>query len=138
MKLKGIKNEINPISEIILAKNSDNLNEYFDTYTGFVNENTNPKIYLYNNLNYEEQEEIYVKEINLKENVEIQIPKKIKDYSINNLKKDIKILKDNIKNSKSNYPSKFREFKHLASKNNINRANCVILPLEALLKAFKL
>ena len=64
--------------------------------------------------------------------------KKIKDYSINNLKKDIKILKDNIKNSKSNYPSKFREFKHLASKNNINRANCVILPLEALLKAFKL
>jgi nitrogen fixation protein NifU and related proteins len=64
--------------------------------------------------------------------------KKIKDYSINNLKKDIKILKDNIKNSKSNYPSKFREFKHLASKKNINRANCVILPLEALLKAFKL
>lgn len=63
---------------------------------------------------------------------------KIKNYSLDNLKKDIKILKDNIKNNKSNYPPKFKDYKHLTSKNYINRVNCVILPLEALLKAIKI
>ena len=66
------------------------------------------------------------------------ISKIIKNYSLKNLKKDINVLKSNIKNSKSNYPSRFKDFKYLASKSNVNRSNCVILPLEALLKAFKL
>ncbi|MDC0628529.1 iron-sulfur cluster assembly scaffold protein [Pelagibacteraceae bacterium] len=66
------------------------------------------------------------------------IAKNIKNYSLSNLKKDIIILKDIIKNNKSIYPSKFKEYKHLTTKNNINRTSCVILPLEALLKAFKL
>ena len=65
------------------------------------------------------------------------VAKKIKNYPLKNLKKDIKILKDNIKNNKCNYPSKFKDFKHLTTNYNINRSNCVILPLEALLKAFK-
>ena len=65
------------------------------------------------------------------------IAKKIKGYSLNDLK-DIKTLKDNIKNNKSNYPSKFKEYKHLTTRYFVNRTNCVILPLEALLKAFKL
>ena len=66
------------------------------------------------------------------------IAKKIKNYSLKNLKKDIKILKINLRNKKTNYPSKFKEYKHLTTKDNINRASCVILPLDALLKAFRL
>ena len=66
------------------------------------------------------------------------VSKKIKNYPIKNLKKDIKILKDNIRNKKTNYPSKFKEYKHLTTKDNADRANCIILPLEALLKAIKI
>ena len=66
------------------------------------------------------------------------IANKIQNYSLNNLKKDIKILKDNIKNNRSNYPSKFKEYKYLTTKINNKRANCVILPIEALQKAIKL
>tara|TARA_B110001452_G_scaffold255318_1_gene247649 strand:+ start:528 stop:929 length:402 start_codon:yes stop_codon:yes gene_type:complete len=66
------------------------------------------------------------------------IAKKIKNYSLKYLKRDIKTLRDNIKNNKSNFPLRFREYRHLTTKDNVNRANCVILPLEALLKAFKI
>ena len=66
------------------------------------------------------------------------VAKKIINYSLKDLKKDIKILKDSIKNKKNNYPLKFKEYKHLITKGNFNRANCVILPLEALIKAFKI
>ncbi len=66
------------------------------------------------------------------------IAKKIKNYNLKNLKKDIRVLKDSIKNNKSNYPLKFKDFKYLTTKDNANRANCVILPIEALQKAFKL
>ena len=66
------------------------------------------------------------------------VAKKMKNYSLKDLYKDIKILKDNIKNKKYNFPPKFKEYKHLATKDNSNRIKCVILPLEALLKAFKL
>ena len=52
--------------------------------------------------------------------------------------KDIEVLKDSIKNNKSNYPFRFKDFKHFTSKDHANRANCVILPLDALKKAFKL
>ena len=65
------------------------------------------------------------------------IAEKIKNYSLKSLKEDIKILKDVFKNRTSVYPKKFREYKHLINKNNINRVNCVTLPLDALLKAFK-
>jgi nitrogen fixation protein NifU and related proteins len=66
------------------------------------------------------------------------VAKKMKNYYLKNLQKDIKILKDNIKNKKFNFPPKFNEYKHLTTKNNSNRTKCVTLPLEALLKAFKL
>ena len=65
------------------------------------------------------------------------IAKKIKNYPLKNLIKDIKILKDKIENNETNYSAKFKDFKHLTTNYNINRSNCVILPLEALLKAFK-
>tara|TARA_Y100000389_G_C17413654_1_gene492404 strand:- start:401 stop:802 length:402 start_codon:yes stop_codon:yes gene_type:complete len=66
------------------------------------------------------------------------VANKIKNYSFRNLKKDIEILKDNINNKKTVIPSRFKEFRYLIQKENINRVNCVILPLLALQKAFKL
>ena len=33
---------------------------------------------------------------------------------------------------------RFKEFSKLINKKNINRLNCVILPMEAFLKAFKI
>ena len=63
---------------------------------------------------------------------------KMKNYSIKNIKKDINELKKKIINKDYKIPLKFREFRHLIDKNNFSRVNCVILPLEALLKAFKL
>ena len=62
----------------------------------------------------------------------------MKHYSIKNIKKDINRLKETILNKDYKIPLKFKEFKYLVDKNNLNRVNCVILPLEALLKAFKL
>jgi len=66
------------------------------------------------------------------------ISKKIINYSLKSIKKDIKIIKNNNKNNKTKFPSKFKEYKHLMTKNTVNRINCVILPLDALLKAFKI
>ena len=63
---------------------------------------------------------------------------KMRHYSIKNIKKDINRLKKTIVNKDYKIPLKFKEFKYLVDKNNLNRVNCVILPLEALLKAFKL
>ena len=63
---------------------------------------------------------------------------KMKHYSIKNIKKDINRLKETIVNKDYKIPLKFKEFKYLVDKNNLNRVSCVILPLEALLKAFKL
>ena len=63
--------------------------------------------------------------------------KKFKNYPLKELKKNINILKDNIKNKKLIYSSKFKEYENLINKNNDNRLNCVTLPLDCLLKAFK-
>ena len=63
---------------------------------------------------------------------------KMKNYSIKSVKKDIDRLKQTIINKDYKIPLKFKEFKYLIDKNNLNRINCIILPLEALLKAFKL
>ena len=64
--------------------------------------------------------------------------RKMKNYHLKNLQKDIKILKDKIKNKKSNFSPKFKGYRHFMGKDNNNRVKCVTLPLEALLKAFKL
>ena len=63
---------------------------------------------------------------------------KMKHYSIKNIQKDVNRLKETIVNKDYKIPLKFKEFKYLVDKNNLNRVSCVILPLEALLKAFKL
>ncbi len=63
--------------------------------------------------------------------------RKIKNKKINIIKKDIKELKKLKKTSNYTFTKKFSEFNKLIRKRNINRLNCVILPMEAFLKAFK-
>ena len=62
------------------------------------------------------------------------LSRKIKKLCLN----DIKDLKKKIKAKKFNLPTKFKEFKVLYNKENASRINCVILPIDALLKAFKI
>ena len=64
--------------------------------------------------------------------------RKIKNAKIKNLEKEIKRIKDFKKKSNYNFPMRFKEFNKLINKKNINRLNCVILPMEAFLKAFKI
>jgi len=64
--------------------------------------------------------------------------RKMKNAKIKNLKKEIKRIKDFKKKSNYNFPMRFKEFSKLINKKNINRLNCVILPMEAFLKAFKI
>ena len=64
--------------------------------------------------------------------------RKIKNGKIKNLEKEIKKIKDFKKKSNYNFPMRFKEFSKLINKKNINRLNCVILPMEAFLKAFKI
>ena len=63
--------------------------------------------------------------------------RKIKNKKINIIKKDIKEIKLLKKTSNYAFTKKFSEFNKLINKKNINRLNCVILPMEAFLKAFK-
>ena len=63
--------------------------------------------------------------------------KKIKNIKIQTLIKEIKELKEIKKNLKYIFPKRFKEFNQLIKRKNISRFNCVILPMEAFLKAFK-
>ncbi len=63
---------------------------------------------------------------------------KIKNYYLKDLKEEIKNFKKFKKGFKVKFPSKLKEFNHLFNDKTINRINCVILPMEALLKAFKI
>ena len=65
------------------------------------------------------------------------LAKKIKNISF----KDVYTLKkfyEFKKNKELIFPIKFKEFNKLLNKNNLGRINCVILPIEALFKAFKI
>tara|TARA_A100001011_G_C14290593_1_gene835994 strand:- start:1051 stop:1458 length:408 start_codon:yes stop_codon:yes gene_type:complete len=64
--------------------------------------------------------------------------KKIKGIKIKVLIKEIEKFKKIKKNIKFSFPNNFKEFNELISKKNINRLNCVILPMDAFLKAFKI
>ena len=63
--------------------------------------------------------------------------KKIKGIKIKVLVKEIEKFRKIKKNIKFSFPNKFKEFNELINKKNINRLNCVILPMDAFLKAFK-
>ena len=64
--------------------------------------------------------------------------KKVKGIKIKNLIKEIKKFKKIKKGIRFSFPNKFKEFNELIDKKNINRLNCVILPMDAFLKAFKI
>ena len=64
--------------------------------------------------------------------------KKVKGIKIKNLIKEIKKFKKIKKGIRFSFPNKFKEFNELINKRNINRLNCVILPMDAFLKAFKI
>ena len=65
------------------------------------------------------------------------LAKSIRFYLIKDLKKDIMTLKSTILKKNQKFPTKFKEFKHLLNSKYLSRTNCVMLPLNALLKAFK-
>ena len=65
------------------------------------------------------------------------LAKKVKNLSLKDLKKDIIFLKKIKKNKKFNFPPRYKEFKQILNQNTLKRANCVILPFDAIIKAFK-
>ena len=63
---------------------------------------------------------------------------KIKTMSLNIVKKELNRIKESVKvNEDCNFYKKFEEFKFLINKKNFKRINCVLLPIEAVLKALK-
>ncbi len=66
------------------------------------------------------------------------LARKIRNSYLDDLKKNIQSLKKFKNNKKADIPIKFKEFKYLLNKKTLNRVNCVILPMEAILKAFKM
>ena len=64
--------------------------------------------------------------------------RKIKNFKIRDLIKEIKELKKSNNTSNYSFSNKLKEFDRLINKKNINRFNCVTLPMEAFLKAFKI
>ena len=63
---------------------------------------------------------------------------KIKNFHLKDLKKDLLAIKEIKKNKNLNISLKFKELKQILNKKTVKRINCVILPMEALLKAFKI
>ena len=66
------------------------------------------------------------------------LAKKIKTMPINIIKKELTRVKESVKVNKNfDFHKKFEEFKYLINKKNVKRINCVLLPIEAVLKALK-
>ena len=66
------------------------------------------------------------------------IANKIYRFKIKDLKKDLVNIKKIKRDKNLNFPLKFKELKQLLNKKTLKRINCVILPMEALFKAFKI
>ena len=62
---------------------------------------------------------------------------KVKNTKITDLIKEIHKIKKIKKNKNFKFSEKLKDFNKLINKKNFNRLNCVILPMEAFLKAFK-
>ena len=66
------------------------------------------------------------------------LSKKIKNLSIKIIKQELNNLKNiSLKESNFIFSKKFKEFKFLINKDNLNRLNCIYLPIDAVLKALK-
>ena len=58
--------------------------------------------------------------------------------TINIIKKELIRIKENVKVNKNfNFHKKFEEFKFLINKKNFKRIDCLLLPIEAVIKALK-
>ena len=63
---------------------------------------------------------------------------KIKTLQIITIKKELNKLKNGFTDNLSfNFPKKFNDFKFLINKKNLKRMNCILLPIDAVLKALK-
>ena len=62
---------------------------------------------------------------------------KVKNAKITDLIKEIHKIKKIKKNKNFEFSEKLKDFNKLINKKSFNRLNCVILPMEAFLKAFK-
>ena len=66
------------------------------------------------------------------------LAKKIQTLPIRIIKKELNYLKNGFANKKNfNLHKKFYQFKFLINKKNFKRINCILLPIEAVLKALK-
>ena len=66
------------------------------------------------------------------------LSKRIKNLPIKTIKEELNKLKNiSLKDLKFIFPKKFKEFKFLINKDNLNRLNCIYLPIDAVLKALK-
>tara|TARA_B100001057_G_scaffold313563_1_gene313710 strand:- start:326 stop:727 length:402 start_codon:yes stop_codon:yes gene_type:complete len=66
------------------------------------------------------------------------LAKKIKNLPLRIIKKELNYLKNGFTdNKKFDLNKKFNKFKFLINKKNLKRMNCILLPIEAVLKALK-
>ena len=66
------------------------------------------------------------------------LSKRIKNLPIKTIKEELNKLKNiSLKDLKFIFPKKFKEFRFLINKDNLNRINCIYLPIDAVLKALK-
>ena len=66
------------------------------------------------------------------------LSKRIKNLPIKTIKEELnKLKKISFRNLKFIFPKKFKDFKFLINKDNSKRLNCIYLPIDAVLKAFK-
>ncbi len=63
---------------------------------------------------------------------------KVNKFHLKDFKKDLRNIKKIKKNKNLNFPLNFKELKQILNKKTLKRINCVILPMEALFKAFKM
>ena len=66
------------------------------------------------------------------------LAQKIKNLPVSIVKKELNKFKDSFsKDINFIFSKKFMDFKFLINKNNKKRLNCILLPIDAVLKAFK-
>ena len=66
------------------------------------------------------------------------LAEKIKTLPIRTIKKELNHLKNGFSDKVNiNFSKKFNEFKFLINKKNLKRINCILLPIDAVLKALK-
>ena len=66
------------------------------------------------------------------------LAKKIKNFNLKDLKKTYSKFLNIKKTKRIKLPTRFKEFNKILNKKSLNRISCVILPMEALYKAFKI